>query len=146
MKLYDIHIQHIMHAQSIFWTERRVVKLPACPGFCSHQWVATYWWSQPKTCPQLGINSLSSYKHALKNLMSIASLVVLEWTCSPPPPPQNRKNRPTLGKGVWILSGQVHEIMRHYVLDIHTKFQVLPTSIGCTRPQIALKNAKIQLV
>ena len=24
--------------------------------------------------------------------MSIASLVVLEWTCSPPPPPQNRKS------------------------------------------------------
>ena len=92
MKLYDIHIQCIMYAQSIFWAERRMIKLPPCPGFCPHQWVATYWWGQPKTCPQLGIKAPWSYKHAPKNPMSIASLVVLEWACTPPPPPQNRKS------------------------------------------------------
>ena len=56
------------------------------------------------------------------------------------------KKRPTLIKGVWILSGQVYGIIDHYLLDIHTKFQVSSISIGCTRPQILLKNAEIQLV
>ena len=60
--------------------------------------------------------------------------------------PSKPKKRPTPVKGVWILSGQVYGIMDHYLLDTYSKFQVSPISIDCTTPQIALKNAEIQLV
>ena len=52
------------------------------------------------------------------------------------------EKRPTLIKGVQILSGQVHIFMGHYLKNVYFKFQPSPISIGCTRPQILLKNAK----